>query len=30
MAETGCVFDVIAQQPRTPEQVMRELVKSFV
>jgi hypothetical protein len=23
MAETGCVFDVIAQQPRTPEQVMR-------
>jgi hypothetical protein len=23
MAETGCVFDVIAGQPRTPEQVMR-------
>jgi hypothetical protein len=23
MAGTGCVFDVIAQQPRTPEQVMR-------
>jgi len=23
MAETGCVFDVIAQQPRTPEQVIR-------
>jgi hypothetical protein len=23
MAETGCVFDIAAQEPRTPEQVMR-------